>query len=163
MESCVYGLGLIVFTVILHAASVAFIALAQQKVWAHLEKYEGKFQHGFRNWIVMSAALGLSLAALHGIETLAWSVIYWWTGALDSLSDAIFFSIDSMTTRGASGLTLKQDWRMMGALEGADGMLLFGISTAFIFAMMQTYWQKLMAKHHGKRDLSQSQSGVEEA
>jgi hypothetical protein len=150
MESYVYGLGLIVVTVILHAASVAFIALAQQNVWTRLEKNEGKFRHGFRNWIIMSAALGLSLAVLHGIETVAWGFLYWWFGALDTLSDAIFFSIDSMTTRGASGLTLKQDWRMAGALEGADGMLLFGISTAFIFAMMQTYWQKLMAKHHEK-------------
>ena len=29
---------------------------------------------------------------------------------------------------------------MMGALEAADGMLLFGISTAYIFAVMQMYW-----------------------
>jgi hypothetical protein len=29
---------------------------------------------------------------------------------------------------------------MMGALEATDGMLLFGISTAFIFAMLQAYW-----------------------
>jgi hypothetical protein len=28
----------------------------------------------------------------------------------------------------------------MGALEAADGMLLFGISTAYIFTVMQTYW-----------------------
>ena len=45
-----------------------------------------------------------------------------------------------MTTRGASGLMLEQHWRMMGALEAANGMLLFGISTAYIFAVMQVYW-----------------------
>jgi hypothetical protein len=45
-----------------------------------------------------------------------------------------------MSTRGASGLMLEQQWRMMGALEATDGMLLFGISTAFIFAVMQEYW-----------------------
>jgi hypothetical protein len=28
----------------------------------------------------------------------------------------------------------------MGALEAVDGMLLFGISTAYIFAVMQDYW-----------------------
>jgi hypothetical protein len=44
-----------------------------------------------------------------------------------------------MTTRGASGLMLEPGWRMMGALEAANGMLLFGISTAFIFAVMQNY------------------------
>ena len=42
-----------------------------------------------------------------------------------------------MTTRGASGLMLQQHWQTMGALEAADGMLLLGISTAYIFAMMQ--------------------------
>jgi hypothetical protein len=42
-----------------------------------------------------------------------------------------------MSARGASGLVLEQHWRMMGALEAMDGMLLFGISTAFIFTVMQ--------------------------
>jgi hypothetical protein len=51
--------------------------------------------------------------------------------------DAILYSLDSITTRGASGLVLQQHWRRMGALEAADGMLLFGISTAFIVAVMQ--------------------------
>ena len=32
---------------------------------------------------------------------------------------------------------------MMGVLEAADGMLLFGISTAYIFAVMQVYWEML--------------------
>ncbi len=50
---------------------------------------------------------------------------------------------NSITTRGASGLMLQQHWRMMGALEAADGMLLFGISTAYIFAIMQVYWPML--------------------
>jgi hypothetical protein len=49
--------------------------------------------------------------------------------------DAMLFSIDSMTTRGASGLVVQQHGQMMGALEAVDGMLLFGISTAYIFAV----------------------------
>ena len=50
-------------------------------------------------------------------------------------------------TRGASGLVLERHWRMMGALEATDGMLLFGISTAFIFAMMQAYWPLMTRRH----------------
>jgi hypothetical protein len=37
------------------------------------------------------------------------------------------------------GAVLQPHWRMMGALETADGMLLFGISTAYILAVMQAY------------------------
>ena len=144
MENWVYGLTLIVATIIFHAASSAFIALAQGKIWARFEGRGRKVRHAFRNWIVMTATVGLFLVILHGIEIGLWAIAYLWAGALDSFSDAVFYSMDSMTTRGASGLELQHGWRMMGALEGIDGMLLFGISTAFIFAMMQTYWEKLM-------------------
>jgi hypothetical protein len=33
---------------------------------------------------------------------------------------------------------------MMGALEAVDGMLLFGVSTAFVFAVIQNYWSMLV-------------------
>lgn len=70
-----------------------------------------------------------------------------WLGALGSFTDALFFSLDSMSTRGASGLTLQRPWQMMGALEAVDGMLLFGVSTAYLFSVMQVYWSMLTA--HG--------------
>ncbi|MGB8174186.1 MAG: hypothetical protein WCF29_04120 [Pseudolabrys sp.] len=66
-----------------------------------------------------------------------------WLGALGSFTDALFFSLDSMSTRGASALTLQRPWQMMGALEAVDGMLLFGVSTAYLFSVMQVYWSML--------------------
>jgi hypothetical protein len=98
-------------------------------------------------------ALGLLLAALHGIEAAIWAAAYLWLGALDSPQDAILFSVDSMSTRGArSGVILEHGWRIMGALEAAGGMLLFGISTAFIFTVMQLHWptlsKPLMTRRH---------------
>jgi hypothetical protein len=44
----------------------------------------------------------------------------------------MLFSVGSMTTRGASGLTLHQHWQEMGALEAVAGMLMFGISTLHV-------------------------------
>jgi hypothetical protein len=67
----------------------------------------------------------------------------WLIWLLNSPRDAILYSVDSMSTLGASGLVLQQHWRMMGALEAANGMLLFGISTAYIFALMQVYCSML--------------------
>jgi hypothetical protein len=37
---------------------------------------------------------------------------------------------------------------MMGALEAVNGMLLFGISTAYIFVVLHRYWLSLMAVGH---------------
>ena len=44
-----------------------------------------------------------------------------------------------------SGLTLQRPWQMMGALEAVNGMLLFGVSTAYLFSVMQVYWSTLTA------------------
>ena len=97
--------------------------------------------------IGLVAAAGLLLAVLHGIEAAIWAAAYLWLGALDSPLDAILYSVDSISTRGASGLTLQGHWRMMGALEAVDGVLVFGISTAYIFALMQAYWS-MLSRHH---------------
>ena len=90
--------------------------------------------------------MGLLLAALHGIEAALWAAAYLWLGALGSTETAILYSVDSMATRGASGIVLQSHWQMMGALEAADGMVLFGISTGFIFTVMQLYYQHLMLR-----------------
>ena len=42
---------------------------------------------------------------------------------------------------------LERHWRTLGALEAADGMLLFGISTAYIFTVMQAYWGLMIRPH----------------
>ena len=81
--------------------------------------------------------VGLLLAILHGMEASIWAAAYLWLGAVGSQSDAMLYSLDSFTTRGESGLVLGGDWRLMGALEAANGMLLFGISTAFVFTVIQ--------------------------
>lgn len=57
--------------------------------------------------------------------------------AISSFGDAPFFSIDTTATRGVFGLSLSEHWRMLGAIESSDGVLLFGMSTAFIFAAIQ--------------------------
>ena len=61
--------------------------------------------------------------------------------------EAPFYSVDSMTARGAPGLMRERHWRMMGALEARDGMLLFGVGTAYVFAVMQAYWVLMIRLH----------------
>ena len=119
------------------------MALVGLVIRARLETRNLGFRHVILIMIGVVGAVGLLLAVLHGIEAAIWAAAYVWLGALNSPKDAILYSLDSMTTRGASGLMLEQHWQMMGALEAANGMLLFGISTAYIFALMQVYWSML--------------------
>ena len=138
-----WGLSLIAMTIAIHATGVVMMALVGFVIRARLETRNLGFRHVILIMIGVVGAVGLLLAVLHGIEAAIWAAAYVWLGALNSPKDAILYSLDSMTTRGASGLMLEPHWQMMGALEAANGMLLFGISTAYIFALMQVYWSML--------------------
>ena len=138
-----WGLSLIALTIAIHAMGVVTMAIAGLGIRVRLETRNLGLRHVILELIGGVGAVGLLLAVLHGIEATIWAAAYLWLGALESLQDAILYSLDSMTTRGASGLMLEPHWQMMGALEAANGMLLFGISTAYIFAVMQVYWPVL--------------------
>jgi hypothetical protein len=127
-----------------HATGIVIMAIAMLNIRSRVEAQSSlRFHHLLAVMIGLIGVLGLLLAVLHGIEAAIWAVAFWWLGALNSPADAILYSVDSLSTRGGSGLMLERHWQMMGALEATDGMLLFGISTAFIFTVIQAYWPML--------------------
>jgi hypothetical protein len=138
-----WGLALIALTVAIHALGVVVMALIEIRIRVGLENRRLGLRFLIPIVVCVIGAAGLLLAVLHGIEALIWAEAYVWLGALGSGVDAMLYSLDSITTRGASGLMLDQRWRLMGVLEAADGMLLFGISTAYMFAVLQVYWPML--------------------
>jgi hypothetical protein len=140
-----WGLSLIALTTAIHATAVVMMAFVLVRFRAQLETRSLNSRNLIATLICTIVVIGLLLAALHGIESGIWAAAYLWLGALDSPIDALLYSVDSMSTRGASGLTLEQHWRMMGALEAVNGMLLFGVSAAYIFAVMQAFWSMLEA------------------
>lgn len=133
---------LLAITVAIHVTGVVLIASAIERVIAKLPKLDVTHVGTSIISIALIVIVALWLAVLHGIESYVWAVAYLRLGALSSPPNAILYSVDSMITRGASGLELDTQWRMMGATEGADGVLLFGISTAFLFYAMLRIWGK---------------------
>jgi hypothetical protein len=112
-----WGLSLIALTIAIHATGVVIMSFLGFGIKVRMESRTLGLRHVIPLVIGIIGAVGLLLAALHGIEAAIWAAAYMWLGALDSPQDAILYSVDSMTTRGASGLTLHQHWRMMGALR----------------------------------------------
>jgi len=62
---------------------------------------------------------------------------------------AMLYSLNAMTTYGHESVSLAPHWQLMGALEALNGMLLFGLTTAFLFAMIQEVWPR--ALREGRR------------
>ena len=144
LDNWIWGLSLIALTIAIHATSVTFMVSVLHGFRVRLESRRPGLRRLYAIVIGTITTMGLLLAALHVIEAAFWAAAYLWLGAFGSLEAAILYSVDSIATRGASGLMLQSHWQMMGALEAADGVLLFGISTAFIFTVMQFYYQHLV-------------------
>jgi hypothetical protein len=144
LDNWTWGLSLIALTMAIHVTGVTFLVSVLHSFRVRLESRSLGLPHVVGIMVAAFTAIGLLLAVLHGIEAAFWAATYLWLGAVESPGAAILYSIDTMATRGGSGLMLPPHWQMMGALEAADGMLLFGISTAFIFTVMQFYFQHLV-------------------
>lgn len=77
----------------------------------------------------------LSLMLLHTAQIWLYAGLYVVAGALPDLESALYFSTVSFTTVGYGDIVLAPDWRLVGAIESANGLLLFGWSTAFLAAI----------------------------
>ena len=87
---------------------------------------------------------GSSLCAicLHAVEAGMWAVAYHLLGTLGGggRKDAMLYSTSVMTTVGGTNLHLDPSWALMGPLEALDGWILFGLTAAFLFALIQKVW-----------------------
>ena len=48
----------------------------------------------------------------------------------------MLYSFSAMTAYGHASVVLERRWQLMGALEALNGLMLFGLTTAFMFAMI---------------------------
>jgi hypothetical protein len=85
-----------------------------------------------------SVAAVVILMIGHILQVTMWALVYHdhWNEFVD-LKSALYFSLASFTTLGATDLALPPEHRMVGALEAAAGMLMFGWSTALLVGVVQ--------------------------
>jgi hypothetical protein len=131
-----WSLPLILLTVVIH---VFGLGLINERVVRALSRSIGRRRLIPLFALVMGVAI-LLMTALHGIEGAAWAAAYLFLGAVPDAKSAMLYSLNAMTTYGHESVSLSPPWQMMGALEALNGVLLFGLTTAFLFAMIQEVW-----------------------
>ena len=84
------------------------------------------------SWLVV---LGLFFA--HTIEVWLWAIAFWTLNAIPNFETALYFSATTFSTLGYSDVHITDTWRLLASLEGIDGFLLIGWSTALIFEILR--------------------------
>jgi len=109
---------------------------------AHSHHVDGYSEVLRQIMLLIFAVLGI--VALHTVEIWSYALVYIAVGALKGFEPALYFSTVSFTTLGFGDIVLDPAWRILSAIEGANGLILFGWSTAFLISLMR----KLRALEH---------------
>jgi len=137
-----WWLPLIVLNAVVH---VLGLGLINESVVRRLENVMDRRHYMARFAVAMSFTILLA-TGLHGFEAALWAAAYVALGALPDVKHAMLYSLSALTSYGHANVFLAPHWQLMGALEALNGMLLFGLTTAFLFATIQRAWP-LRSRH----------------
>lgn len=96
--------------------------------------------HPVTLFVVLMGGTTLLATCLHGMESAVWAAAYMVLGALPDYRSAVLYSLSAMTSYGHTNLNLEVHWQLMGAIESLNGWLLFGLTAAFLFGMIDKAW-----------------------
>jgi hypothetical protein len=90
---------------------------------------------------IMVATVSVLMAA-HIAEVVVWSLAYVMVGAAPPGTDFIYFAFVNYTTLGYGDVTPIERWHLLGPMTAMNGVLLFGWSTAVIFAVLRAVMRR---------------------
>ena len=126
------GCLLVLITTVIHAAAMV-LALWASKV-AHVEQWD-KRSRFTRMSVVSALVLLMFMAAV--VEAVVWAAAYLIVDAMPDAEQAMYFSTVTYTTLGFGDVTIEGQWRLLSAFQAANGIIMFGWTTALIVAAVQ--------------------------
>ncbi len=125
-------------------AMVVLHALALDIIIRNTGKIEIKALHTrYKSWKpFVIAGVVLAIFFAHVIEIWIWAALYYFISAFNDFELALYFSTTAFTTVGFGDVMPTHEWRLLGAIEGANGFMLFGWSTAFTFEILSQLYRK---------------------
>jgi hypothetical protein len=100
------------------------------------EKRLGLARVSFWSEFAIVALIILFSLVAHLIEIALWAAVFMICGEFHEFGMAYYHSAVNYTTLGYGDLIMSPKWRLLGPLEAANGILMFGVSTAMIFTLI---------------------------
>ena len=132
LEQIALGTLLLVITIMIHAFAMRMAFRVTG--WAHAERWNLR-----RAWTgtILTAGFVLMMFFAAVLEATVWAGTYVVSGAFDHLEPAFYFSMVTYTTLGFGDIVLDSSWRILSVIEAANGIIMFGWTTALIFWVVQ--------------------------
>ena len=117
----------------LHALGTIMLDRTVQRYWG-----EELQEHPMLERYLLMIGVGTALMVAHLIEVLVWALFYDLLGVSPPGTNAVYFALANYTTLGHGEAVPPHDWTLLGPITAANGLLLFGWSTAVIFEVVRT-------------------------
>jgi voltage-gated potassium channel len=131
---------IVIVCLLLHVAGILLMA---EWLLQHRRYFERSAARIHISSLMILLFSGIML--LHVAETSLWAVFYYSRALFPDFETSLYFSLVSYAAIGYGDVLLPRNWRLLGAIEGVSGLLLCGISTAFIFAVINAMFKARMA------------------
>jgi hypothetical protein len=130
LENLALCSAMVVATVTLHFFGLAALIAALNADIGQKVRDAGLVLRGFG-----LIAIVLLLVGVHALEIWAYAGLYVGLHEIPKLEDALYYSTSAFATLSAPDRLLGHDHRLIGAVEGVNGFLLIGWSTAFLVSV----------------------------
>lgn len=111
----------------------------------HLLLREVHSNHSYRTWAAQTRVVSwivLLLFAGHVIQFATWAILFRLLGEFSEFATAFYHSAVNFTSLGYGDIVMSERWRLLGALEAANGVLMFGLSAGVILAVLTRLLQQ---------------------
>lgn len=122
------GTLMISLTVIIHTFGLMAVTHAMNWITGRIRI------EGHRSRILAMNTVVIGIFAVLTAEIWLWAVCYELIGVVADFPTALYFSTTTFATVGYGDVIADPHWRMLSALEGINGFLLIGWSTAYLVA-----------------------------
>ncbi len=133
MQNILIGSALTITTAVIHAGFMLLLMdalrVTQPKAW-------NLHRRSVRATLIACTVLLMAMASI--LESALWAAVYIAVGAIEGgFETALYFSTVTYTTLGYGDITIAGDYRMLAALQAANGIIMFGWTTAIIVRVVQ--------------------------
>jgi len=120
---------MVVLTVMLHLTGLALLARAL-RAWLRIPAGRTAAP------IVLLIGAAIGLFGIHTLEIWAYAMVYLMLQAAPDFEHSLYFSTVTYATIGYGDVLVTKAWRILGAIEGATGVIMLGWSTAFLVSLL---------------------------
>ena len=133
--------GIMGVCLVIHVTGILFLG---EELVRHRQKIEARIGFGYAALLLIS--IFVAIIILHMGEAAIWALFYVQAGLFKDFETSLHFSLQTYSTVGYGDVGLPENWRLLGTIEAIAGVLLCGLSAAFLFAIVSVLFRFRVAR-----------------